>query len=117
MESPVEEFIQAAVRGSVNHARYLEWFSEATLGAFCNEVALVVAQRFLDGKMSFSDADAAANEFYSLYIGEPIEIPEPADSIYLAFDCGEFAIDGEDPIEERTRPVLRKILASLSEKN
>lgn len=117
MESPVEEFIQAAVRGPVNHARYLEWYSEATLGAFCNDVALVVAQRFLDGKMSFNDANAAANELYSLYIGEPIEIPEPADSIYLAFDRGEFVIDGEDPVEEHTRPVLRKILASRFEEN
>ena len=42
-----------------SHARYLEWYSEATLGAFCNDVALVVAQRFLDGEMSFNDADAA----------------------------------------------------------
>ena len=117
MESPVEEFIEAAVSGTVNHARYLGWYSEATLGAFCNDVALVVAQRFLDGKMSFIDADAAANEFYALYIGQPIEIPEPADSIYLAFDRGEFAINGEDPIEEHTRPALRTILASLSENN
>lgn len=115
MESPVEEFIQAAVRGPVNKARYLEWYSEATLGAFCNDVALVVAHCFLDGKMSFNDADAAANEYYAFYIGKPIEIPEPADSIYLAFDRGEFAIDGEDPIEEYTRPALRVILASHSE--
>ena len=117
MESPVEEFIQAAVRGPVNHARCLEWYSEATLGAFCNDVALVVAQRFLDGKMSFNDADAVANEIYALYIGEPIEIPEPADSIYLAFDRGELAIDGENPIEEHTRPVLRTIIALRSENN
>ena len=117
MESPVEEFIQAAVRGPVNHARYLEWYSEATLGAFCNDVALVVAQRFLDGKMSFNDADAVANEIYALYIGEPVEIPEPADSIYLAFDRGEFAIDGENPIEEHTRPALRTIIALRSGNN
>ena len=115
MESPVEEFIQAAVRGPVKHARDLGWYSEATLGAFCNDVALVVAQRFLDGKMSFDDADAVANELNALYIGAPIEIPEPAESIYLAFDRGEFAVDGEDPIEEHTRPALRRILASLSE--
>lgn len=72
MESPVEEFIQAAASKRVNHA---------------------------------------------LYIGEPIEIPEPADSIYLAFDRGEYAINGEDPIVEHTRPALRRILASLSDKS
>ncbi|MGI9235806.1 MAG: hypothetical protein ACR2QZ_00320 [Woeseiaceae bacterium] len=113
MESPVEEFIRAAVQGPVNQARYLGWYSEATLGAFCNDVALVIARRFLDDEMSFDDADAVANQFYALYIGQPIEIPEPADSIYLAFDRGEFAIDGEDPVEEHTRPALRSIMESL----
>ncbi|MGI9232145.1 MAG: hypothetical protein ACR2RD_00805 [Woeseiaceae bacterium] len=117
MESPVEEFIRAAIRGRVNQARYLGWYSQATLGAFCNDVALVVARRFLDREMTFDDADAVANEFYALYIGQPIEIPEPADSIYLAIDRGEFAIDGEDPIEEHTRPLLREIVESLSANN
>lgn len=116
MESLVEQFIHAAVSGSMDHTRYLELFreDEAKLYAFCNKVALVIAQRFLDDKMSFDDADAVANEFYALYIGETVEIPEPADSIYLAFDGGEYAIDGEDPVENYTRPTLRGILASHS---
>jgi len=112
VRSPVEEFIEAALSGPVNEARYLGWYSTATLGAFCNDVALTVAQRFVDGELSFDDADIVANRIYGLYIGEPIDIPEPADSIYLAFDRGEYSIAGEDPVEQHTRPTLRKILAS-----
>jgi len=116
MKTYVEEFITAAVAGPMDHDRYLELFNKAQLYAFCNEVAVAVAQRFLGEAMSFEDADAVANELYGLYIGEPIEIPQPADSIYLAFDRGEYALDGEDSIDECTRPMLRKILASHFEK-
>lgn len=71
-------------------------------------------QRFLKNQMTFADADAVANNFYALYIGKTGELPQPADSIYLAFDRGEYSIDDDDPVEEHTRPVLRQILISHS---
>lgn len=110
MRVDVEKFIQAVISGTLDEQRFVAQLHHAQLYAFCNEVALTVAQWFLDGKLSFAQADAVANEFYALYIGELADLPEPADSIYLAFDRGEYAIGAEDPAEDHTRPMLRQIL-------
>jgi hypothetical protein len=67
--------------------------------------------------MSFDDADAAMNAIDTemtedaIRAGEGYKFPEPAFSIYEAFDAGEYDHgDGADPVEKYTRPALATIL-------
>lgn len=82
-----------------------------------NVLSLTVADRFMAGEMSYDDADGIANTIYAVMMeeavafGDGFELPEPAFAIYEAFDAGEWDRgDGSDPVERRTKPVLRKIL-------
>ena len=82
----------------------------------CNELAWLIASKFMAGALSFELADTAINQvrFYSL-TREPISSPEPCTAIYLAFDQGEFLHPSEspdlDPVQAYTRPLLTEILA------
>ncbi|MBT8136636.1 MAG: hypothetical protein KJO54_06455 [Gammaproteobacteria bacterium] len=112
MKKLAEQFIREAIAGTCEVPVYEAWFSDnlSSIYPFSNEVALKIARRFLDGRLSFEHADAVANELYALYVAAPIELPQPADSIYRAFDRGEYEIGGEDPVEAHTRPMLSSIL-------
>ncbi len=117
MDSIIDEFITDCISGNDELGNYIVNLknTRTDISAFCNRAAIITARRFLDRELSFDDADSIVNGIYALYIGEPIELPEPADSIYLAFDRAEYAIGDEDPIEEQTRPMLQKILAAYDE--
>jgi hypothetical protein len=114
VESIIEVFIEDSISGNIDHTNYLVHLknNNFALSAFCNKAALIIARPFLNADLSFEDADAVVNCLYSLYIGEAVELPEPADSIHLAFDRGEYAIGEEDPVKEHTRAMLRNILAT-----
>lgn len=82
-----------------------------------NALSREVARRFLDGGMTFEDADAIANTLYSIMVedalaeGDDFEFAEPAFGIFLAFDDGEWDRgDGIDPVERYTTPGLRELL-------
>ena len=47
-------------------------------------------------------------------VGDGFEFPEPAFSIYEAFDAGEYAHDddGQDPVIKYTQPLISEILNS-----
>ncbi|MCB9879082.1 MAG: hypothetical protein H6835_15915 [Planctomycetes bacterium] len=79
-----------------------------------NEIAVRLARCCLAGELTFEAADAAANALYSWMLDDCVErgFPEPAFSIFTAFDAGEFVRDPADgdPVERFTRPALRRIL-------
>ena len=82
-----------------------------------NSLAIAIAERFLSDQLTFDAADHAINVLWSLMVQDVGEsegarsLPEPADSIYLAFDAGEFDhSDGADPVEKFTKPELQKII-------
>lgn len=82
-----------------------------------NDVLIHVAREFLQDRLGFWDADAAANAVWALIVldicdhGEGYELPQPAYDIYEAFDDGEFDHgDGHDPVERHTKPRLRRLL-------
>ena len=86
---------------------------------FYNALLVETARRFLLGDLSCDDADAVANDVWvsitsdMVDMGDAFEMPEPAYSIYEAFDAGEYPHgDGLDPVETYTRPDLRRILAA-----
>jgi hypothetical protein len=62
--------------------------------------------------MSFEDADAAMNQLNTIWLDDVIkyDFPEPAYSVYLAFDSGEFDSNNQDSIEMYTKPELRRLI-------
>lgn len=88
--------------------------SERELPEFYNLLSLEVARLFMEGTLPFDSADAAMNTIYELWIGDVVveDLLEPAYSIYLAFDAGEYSVEGGDSVERYTKPELRRILDS-----
>ena len=87
-----------------------------------NALLLEVTKRFLRGELSFEDADGVANDVWECMtsdmvdLGDAFEMAEPAYSIYQAFDDGEWGrVDGEDPVEQYTRPELGRLLMALED--
>ncbi len=81
-----------------------------------NELSIVLAKQFIDGALSFEFCDQAMNGIFGLIVELAMEAstPEPAFSIYQAFDGGEY-IRPEDapnivPWDKYTRPALLEIL-------
>lgn len=85
-------------------------------------MALRIAEEFHCGFLSYDEGDEAMNKIYGQMIedfakvGAGFEFPEPALSIYEAFDAGEYAHedDGEDPVIKCTQPLISEILNSRS---
>lgn len=86
-----------------------------------NQVALIVAKRFHAGTLSYEDGDAAMNAVFGMMTedagnGHPDPWVQPAWSIYLAFDEGEYDHGGSsDPVETFTRPQIRDVLANAQQ--
>ena len=82
----------------------------------CNELSVLIAQRYMAGQLTFEAADTAMNWLwpYSFKAGTA-HLPEPCNEIYLAFDAGEWKSASEpaelDPVTAYTRPMLEKLLA------
>lgn len=85
-----------------------------------NQVAIAMADQFLSGARDFHACDEVMNLLFSdiVNLGMDAEMPEPAFSIYLAFDSGEHWHTGDNkevvPWEKWTRPELVQILDRLS---
>lgn len=107
----LEQLIQQATTGRINRAD-VESFCIAEgieVSELCNHIALRVAERFHAGTLSYEDGDGVMNALFALIVEN--QTVEPAWSIYLAFDEGEYDHAGStNPIESFTRPQIRKIL-------
>jgi hypothetical protein len=78
-----------------------------------NRIALIVADRFDNGTLSYEDGDSIMNAVFGMMIDgdKPMESVERAWSIYLAFDEGEYDHGGSaDPVESFTKPQIHHIL-------
>lgn len=118
LESPECEPFRAAVRemaGSIDSAK-----------AVYDAIGIEIAERFLDGRMSFWDADGVANCLYDAMLADGIEygfeeysFAEVAFRVFEAFDAGEWHRKGEagDPAELYTRPLLQRIQIAYGLKN
>ena len=80
-----------------------------------------VAERFLSGELDFPAAGWLAACCWTevvWHLSDGDALPEPAFSIYEAFDRGEYLMPDErhigiDPVEKYTIPLLTKILSGL----
>lgn len=87
----------------------------ASFAETSDRLMVAVAERFLDGRLSYTDADRVANAWWALMCRpdnlqtEPI--PTLAQTIFEAFDEGEyFHGDQLDPVQQFTIPLLRSAL-------
>ena len=107
----LEQLIQQATTGTINRAE-IESYCLAEgieVSDLCNRIALTVAERFQAGTLSYEDGDGVMNALFTVIVDN--ETVEPAWSIYLAFDEGEYDHRGSsDPVESFTRPQIRNIL-------
>jgi hypothetical protein len=112
----LEQLIQQATSGRINRAE-VESFCVAEgieLTDLLNRMALAVAERFHAGTLSYEDGDGVMNALFALIVEH--KTVEPAWSIYLAFDEGEYNHGGTtDPVESFTRPKIRNILANAQQ--
>jgi hypothetical protein len=88
-----------------------------TPGAAFDAIAVTVAHQFLDGRLTYADADEIMNMVWS-YALKRDDIPELMYAVYQAFDSGEYSRSedaaGVDPVERYTRPALTKLLSDQS---
>lgn len=112
-----EQLIQQAATGKIDRAE-VESFCASEgieIADLCNRIALTVAERFHARTLSYEVGDGVMNAFFSLIVEK--KTVEPAWSIYLAFDEGEYNHAGStDPVESFTRPQIRKILDDVQQK-
>lgn len=87
------------------------------LDVFCNEYALIIAVKYLEGYFDFEFGDDQMNFLFVFMTSPPMlsmNTPEPAFSIFQAFDQGELYHRGDDhqisPEEKYTKPLIREIL-------
>ncbi|MBV4467716.1 hypothetical protein [Pseudomonas siliginis] len=84
-----------------------------------NQLAISVARLFITGCRDFHYCDEVMNIVISDIVDLSLyaEMPEPAFSIYQAFDAGEYWHSGDDrevfPWERWTRPELERILREV----
>lgn len=84
-----------------------------------NQVALAVARRFTSNSRDFEFCDEVMNGLIGAIVDLSVDaqMPEPAFSIYQAFDAGEYCHRGDPrevcPWEKYTRPELEQILAAV----
>jgi hypothetical protein len=119
----IQSFMESAARKNPQkHAEIMAYCAstEIELQEFCNQFSLVIATGFYNGMFSYEFCDDAMNYLWGFMTDEPIfssdkGIPEPAFSIYQAFDAGEYNHDGDatetDPVEKYTRPLIIDILS------
>lgn len=107
----LEQLIQQATSGRLNRPEVEAYCiaSELEVSDLCNRIALTIAERFNAGTLSYEDGDRVMNALFTLIVDN--KTVEPAWSIYLAFDEGEYDHGGStDPVESFTRPQIRNIL-------
>jgi len=83
-----------------------------------NSIALTLARRYDAGEMAFFDCDIAANSLYSwCLLKRDHVLPEPALSVFLAFDEGEYRHSGDaddvDTEAKYTRPMIKELLRGI----
>jgi hypothetical protein len=84
-----------------------------------NRLALDLAQRYFDGRVTYSVADAVINNMHAYCTRNIASLPgrttpEPFFTVFLAFDAGEFYPDeirDPSPEERFTRPQIAAILS------
>lgn len=86
-----------------------------------NQLAISVARLFITGTRDFHYCDEVMNTVISdiIDLSKHADMPQPAFSIYQAFDAGEYWHTGDDrdvfPWDKWSRPELERILCEIGD--
>ncbi|UFH50509.1 hypothetical protein [Pseudomonas sp. KNUC1026] len=92
---------------------------DATPADVLNALSISVAQGYLDGSLTYEFRDDVMNGIINALckVGEAADTPQPAFSLYQAFDLGEWRRKGDgpetDPGEKYSKPAVVEILRNL----
>lgn len=84
-----------------------------------NELSVEIAEGFLSGSLIYDFCDGVMNGIIGAIVdlGMVGDFPQPAFSLYQAFDLGEWIRSNDppetDPSEKYTRPVVLEIMRDL----
>ena len=84
-----------------------------------NELSVVAAEGYLEGSLSYDFCDGVMNGIINAVVdvGMTDDMPQPAFSLYQAFDLGEWIRKEDppetDPGEKYTRPVVQEIMRAF----
>ena len=102
----------------LEEARAKEWCKALNVSAseLYDLIAEKLARDFHASKIDFDLCDTIVNDVYALIMHTKGRLPDLFNSVYKAFDEGEYDHGGandEDPIEAYTQPMIAKIVKSL----
>lgn len=86
-----------------------------------NELSLLIAEDYLLGTLTYEFCDSVMNGIINAIVEVAMTnaMPQPAFSLYQAFDAGEWIRSddppGTDPSEKYTRPAVQEILRTYRE--
>jgi hypothetical protein len=84
-----------------------------------NELSVAVAEGYLQGSLLYDFCDGVMNGIINavVEVGMTNDMPQPAFSLYQAFDQGEWFRSNDppetDPSEKYTKPVVEEIMRTL----
>jgi hypothetical protein len=84
-----------------------------------NELSVAVAEDYLQGSLIYDFCDGVMNGIINavVEVGMTDDMPQPAFSLYQAFDQGEWIRSNDppetDPSEKYTKPVVQEIMRAL----
>ena len=115
----IEILIKKIVEDKEEKNDYVSCASELNvdLPQLFNLVSIRIAESFIGGQLSYTDADWAMNGVWPVMLDYIMEnnmpLVEPCYAIYEAFDQGEYDHkDGSDPVEKYTKPLLVEALSN-----
>jgi hypothetical protein len=85
-----------------------------------NELSIAVAEGYLQGSLIYCFCDSVMNGIINavVEVGMTDDMPQPAFSLYQAFDQGEWIRSNDppetDPSEKYTKPAVQEIMAALA---
>lgn len=84
-----------------------------------NELSVAVAEGYLQGSLLYDFCDGVMNGIINavVEVGMTNDMPQPAFSLYQAFDQGEWFRSDDppetDPSEKYTKPIVEEIMRTL----
>ncbi|SMO64133.1 hypothetical protein [Paracoccus laeviglucosivorans] len=110
------EIASADPRQRIVPAQVKEWAGNLQNHQFYNLFALMVAERYAAGALSYRVCDSIMNDLWWAWLeGEAgPKVPEPFYEIFLAFDAGEYHRKrdrSDDPVKDHTDPLIAEILS------
>ena len=124
----IYQLVSKAVGQKLKREEFNQYLQDKEMAfeVLCNQIATHLAKNYLLGKLDFYFCDQVMNRINTFMIDALFEniietLPEPADSIYLAFDQGEYHHSNDDrdrnidPAEKYTKPRLQEIMTQLNQ--